>query len=804
MVRPQALVTALTSRQHVALGSPQGAVWLARWAACFFGILQIVFFDTSSQSWSGHRLWAMVALLPLVAVNVFQWQVGHRLGPVHARRWALAQVAVDLAVTIAVGALYAFDETADLWVLVALPILHAAFQFELAGALWTWAIGSLSHSIVSSWAVRRYDIMWSWQDSVYRAGVLLIVAGAAGGMAHLLFRRMEQIDALQAVASVTQRMTTMNPSTLVDEVSRAAGGVGFRSVRVYVKTGEQGCWSLAPGSSPSAEAFEDPAAVHAWCRELAGRISHRNRPMFMRPQDGLVSLRYLDWQDTQVLVAPVRSGSDLFALITATHPDPVPGYRLKTLMLLASHAGAALANARRYSERERYEQQLAHQATHDALTGLPNRVMLTQRVTSALRRTREVDVRTAVLLLDLDRFKEINDTLGHAYGDALLVQVADRLAATMRTGDVAARLGGDEFAVLATGLTDVEDAIAMARRVLAGVHQPFNADGVTLDVEVSIGVAVSPDHGESVEDLLRCADVAMYGAKRAKLGVCLYDEREDEHTPKRLALLGDMRRALDVEDQLLLYYQPSVHVQTGALLGVEALLRWDHPVHGLVGPGEFVPGAEGTGLIHQLNTYVLTKALQQATTWRSQGLDIPIAVNLSTRCLLDMDLPEQVADALSTHGLPASSLRLEITESSIMADPQRALDVLRRIDELDVGLSIDDFGTGYSSMAYLKHLPVDELKIDQSFVREMHQQRKDEHLVRSLIELGHNLGLKVLAEGVEVGETLRQLQEFGCDSAQGYYIAEPMPGDSLAIWAHKQKSTHKPKFDGNSNASKKG
>lgn len=785
MVRPQALLTALASRQHVALGSPPGAVWLARWAAITFGVLQIVFFDTSSNHWNGHRTWALLALAPLLIINITEWHIGQRLNKTQSRQWSFLQIATDLTVTVIMGALYAADPSADIWVLIALPILHAAFQFELAGALWTWAVGSLAHTIVATWATRKHGILWHWEDSIYRAGVLLIVAGATGSMAHLLFRRMEQIDALQAVASVTQRMTTMNPSTLVDEVTRASGGVGFRSVRVYVKSGDRGNWSLAPGSTPTLETFEDPAAVHTWCRELASRISHRNRPMFMRPQDGLVSLRHLDWQNVQVLVAPVRSGNDLFALITATHPDPVPGYRLKTLMLLASHAGAALANARRYSERERYEQQLAHQATHDALTGLPNRVLLTERVTSALRRTRDVDVRTAVLLLDLDRFKEINDTLGHAYGDALLVQVADRLAATMRTGDVAARLGGDEFAVLATGLTDVEDAIAMARRVLAGVHQPFNADGVTLDVEVSIGVAVSPDHGENVEDLLRCADVAMYSAKRNKLGVCIYDERDDEHTPKRLALLGDMRRALDVDDQLLLYYQPSVHVQTGQLLGVEALLRWDHPIHGLVGPGEFVPGAEGTGLIHQLSNYVLQRALKQATAWRQQGLNIPIAVNLSTRCLLDLELPDQVALALHQHNLPATSLRLEITESSIMADPQRALDVLQRIDALGVALSIDDFGTGYSSMTYLKHLPVDELKIDQSFVRGMHTQHKDEHLVRSLIELGHNLGLKVLAEGVETAESLAQLRDFGCDSAQGYFIAQPMPGDKLVAWAEQ-------------------
>ncbi|HLZ36658.1 MAG TPA: EAL domain-containing protein [Mycobacteriales bacterium] len=422
-------------------------------------------------------------------------------------------------------------------------------------------------------------------------------------------------------------------------------------------------------------------------------------------------------------------------------------HSVEALELLAAQAGAALGNAHRYRERGQYEERLSRQALHDALTGLPNRLLLRDRLSRALAASARSGAPLAVMLLDLDRFKEINDTLGHGYGDGLLVQVAQRLSATVRGADSAARLGGDEFALLAVDVADAQDARHVAKRVLAALHEPYVVDGLTLDVEASIGIALAPRHGTDVDALLRCADVAMYAAKTARLGISVYDPTQDEHTPDRLALLGDLRRALDVDDQLVLHYQPQVDVALGELVGVEALARWRHPSRGLIPPVEFIPVAEGTGLIHKLTTYVLGRALAQARIWADAGHPLPVAVNVSTRCLLDVGLPDQIDALLARHGVPPHLLRLEINEGTIMSDPTRALAVLQRLSDRGIRLSVDDFGTGYSSMSYLKRLPIDELKVDRSFVLDMGSQASDAVLVRSVVEIGHNLGLAVVAEG---------------------------------------------------------
>jgi diguanylate cyclase len=353
-----------------------------------------------------------------------------------------------------------------------------------------------------------------------------------------------------------------------------------------------------------------------------------------------------------------------------------------------------------------------HQALHDPLTGLPNRELFADRVGQAIR-TADRQLRpAALLLLDLDRFKDVNDTLGHHHGDQLLDEVATRLTGVLRQVDTVARLGGDEFAVLLPEV-DAEGAPAVAEKLRVALHQPFTLDGVGLDLDASIGIAVYPDHGGDAAELLQHADVAMYAAKQTHAGFIVYDPAVDQHSPRRLALLGGLRRALE-RDELVLHYQPKADLRSGQVLGVEALVRWQHPAHGLLGPGEFIPLAERTGLIHPLTRWVLDAALRQAGQWRRAGHHLSIAVNVSTRSLLDRDFPDQVADRLAAWQVPAGSLVLEVTESAVMADPALALDVLGRLHALGVGLALDDFGIGYSSMAYLKALPVDELKVDRS------------------------------------------------------------------------------------------
>ena len=362
-----------------------------------------------------------------------------------------------------------------------------------------------------------------------------------------------------------------------------------------------------------------------------------------------------------------------------------------------------------------YQRRIKRQALTDALTGLPNRTLLHDRTGQAIRQADRELVPAALLLIDLDRFKEVNDTLGHHYGDQLLIQVGQRLRPALRQVDTVARLGGDEFAVLLPRIETREGAVTVARKLQGTLEEPFPLDGLTVDVEASIGVALYPDHASDSEELLQRADIAMYTAKETHAGFVVFDTKQDQHSPKRLALLGELRRALE-QRQLLLHYQPKVDAHTGQVLGVEALVRWQHPDHGLVPPAEFIPLAERTGLITPLTNYVLDEALRQCRQWHEAGHELSVAVNVSARRILDLQFPDEVSELLARHQVPAQFLVVELTESTIMADPVHALEILSRLNAMGVQLSIDDFGTGYSSMAYLKSLPVHELKVDRSFV----------------------------------------------------------------------------------------
>jgi diguanylate cyclase (GGDEF)-like protein/PAS domain S-box-containing protein len=444
-----------------------------------------------------------------------------------------------------------------------------------------------------------------------------------------------------------------------------------------------------------------------------------------------------------------------------------------------------LLTLRDVSERKQLERALTRQAFTDQLTGLPNRALLHDRAQQALRLAGRQGLTAALLLLDLDRFKEVNDTLGHHHGDLLLQQVAERLHGSLRGSDTVARLGGDEFAVLLPQITSVQEATVVAEKLSAAIEAPFIVDGLTLDVDASIGVAVYPDHATDANELLQRANVAMYAAKATHDGYTVYHPSLDQHHPRRLGLLGQLRRAL-AAGELVVHYQPKADVHSGRILGVEALVRWQHPEHGLLGPGEFVPLAETTGLIRPLTSYVLDAALRQCRAWLDAGRTLSVAVNLSTRCLLDLTLPDQIAQLLEDTAVAPERLLLEITESAIMTDPTRALEILNRLHALGVQLAIDDFGTGYSSMAYLKSLPVDELKVDRSFVKHLRDNQNDAVIVRSTVDLGHNLGLRVVAEGVEDQATLRELATLGCDSVQGYYLARPMPAAELGAWLATQ------------------
>jgi len=382
--------------------------------------------------------------------------------------------------------------------------------------------------------------------------------------------------------------------------------------------------------------------------------------------------------------------------------------------------------------------------------------------------------------MDLDRFKEVNDTLGHHSGDQLLRAAAGRIRRAVRESDVVARVGGDEFAVVLPGASRAM-AGEVADRIRETLEEEFTVSGATVDIDASIGIAIHPDHATDVDTLLQRADLAMYKAKDTHIGHTFYSEELDQGHPSQLSMVGELRRAIEREE-LVLHYQPKASLGNGAITHVEALVRWQRPEHGMVPPDEFIPLAEHTGLIKQLSAYVLDVALRQLRAWLDLGLDLGVAVNLSARNLLEPDLPDQIAELLLRRGVEASRLVLEITESTIMADPARALSVLSRLSEMGIRLSIDDFGVGYSSLSYLKRLPVDELKIDRSFVAHMDSDEDDAFIVRSTIDLGRNLGLSVVAEGVETEAVWDELGELGCDYAQGWYLGRPMPAADLVDW----------------------
>lgn len=468
----------------------------------------------------------------------------------------------------------------------------------------------------------------------------------------------------------------------------------------------------------------------------------------------------------QGLVAVALLGiAPLLCVVAVAQPVLLP---LFAIPLIALDSTLWMARAR------------AEEQLRDPLTGLPNRQWLLDRIWTALDDAERIGARSALMLIDLDRFRSVNDTLGHLAGDRLLLQIADRLRLALPRGAEAARLGGDEFAVLLPVADSTTSATRVARGLVTDLSSPLDLDGLTLVLEASAGVAVFPDHALDAEGLLRRADVAMYQAKRDRTGVEVYESKRDSNTPDRLGLLGDLRRALDAHE-VHLHYQPKVRFD-GQVAGLEALVRWVHPERGKVPPDEFIAIAESSGLMPHLTEYVLDTALGQVAKWRAQGLRVPVAVNVSPRDVHTPGFAGSVAARLARHGVPAQALQLEITEHVLLEDPQRAADTLAGLTGHGVKMSLDDFGTGYSSLVHLRRLPVSELKIDRSFVARLAVDAEDAEIVRCTVDLAHSLGLLVVAEGVEDDETWERLRDLGCDAVQGWLVAAAMPPDETTAW----------------------
>ncbi len=487
------------------------------------------------------------------------------------------------------------------------------------------------------------------------------------------------------------------------------------------------------------------------------------------PQEAMSSVRraFAVGESFQREMVAWRKDGTEFALEMEIMPVPGRG----------GAGGYWVAILRDVSERRHHLAALEHQALHDALTGLPNRLLLNDRLEQSIRAAERDSASLAVLLIDLDRFKEVNDTVGHPAGDALLTQVGPRLRAVLRSVDTVARVGGDEFIVLLPAGGGPEDATRTAAKVLETLETPFDVEGHTFEISASIGIALYPEHGAAGPALLRAADVAMYVAKRSSDGFAIYSEGEDAQTRNRLVLLEELRQGIE-KGELFLVYQPQAELATGRVSRVEALVRWRHPVRGLVLPDEFISGAERIGLSRRLTEWVLESALRRCARWRAAGLELPVAVNASIRVLRDGGIAARVRELLKELDLDPRLLTLEITES-MMAEPLHALGSLEELRGTGVHLSIDDFGVGSLSLLALKQLPIDEIKIDKSFVLAMPDNEMDAAVVRSIIDLAHRLGCRVVAEGVETGAVWDRLRALGCDLAQGSYVSPGLPGEEV-------------------------
>lgn len=608
------------------------------------------------------------------------------------------------------------------------------------------------------------------------AAVLALVYGAYMSLARRYASLQLLFDFTRAVGGAQRAEDVLN--AILDQARRA---LRASSAGIVLLTSDSECFSV--------EASEDGAVVPD---VIAPSDAALWAPVV---QAGLVVLvRRQTRNAVERAIVERLSRRDLIAVPLRVEGTPV-GYiavadrmgelatfdtqDARLLETLANHASVAIENGRLTERLAREIEERARQAATDALTGLPNRGAFVERLSAALVE-RRFEQCVAVLLMDLDHFKDVNDTLGHDVGDELLCQTAARATAALDGTAHVARLGGDEFAVLLTTVPDETAATNVAHAVRAVLTPPFHVRGVALEMSASVGIALAPMHGNDAHSLLKRADIAMYAAKREPNGVQVYDAASDENSVQRLALVGALREAID-KDELLVYFQPKVRIADEQVIGAEALVRWQHPQHGMLSPDVFIGIAERTGLIGALTTVVARRAINQCSEWRRRGFDLSIAVNISVHSLLDADFPEQIASLLDDGGLAAEHLTLEITESVIL-DPKRTLDALHRLASLGVRLSVDDFGTGYSSLTYLQRLPVHEVKVDRSFVMTMGTSESDAAIVKSIIDLGHNLGLRVVAEGVEDRVAWDRLARQGCDVAQGYFMSKPIPAEAFTSW----------------------
>jgi len=706
-----------------------------------------------------------------VAVAIFHWLSAdaHGAPPVTWVAAYAAALTADALGAIAIGWVIAVYEGA-----VRLPqILRSAVAQQVPAMGVTvalLAVISLTVSPASVWLLVGFGAM------------LLLAMRAYSQLAerHLNLERLYRFS--QAVSSAPEIDEVMgNVLAEARKLLRCE-----RATAIFVASDGALVARLALGASGSLTRSEDPP--DRWDSWLVGQvIGNRGAQLMSRHTRDEAARQWLEAKGVRDAVAvPLSGGAGIVGiLVVADRLGDVRTFEQDDVLLLetvSNHAGVALLNGELVGR-------LRHDALHDALTGLPNRTHLQRSLAAALDEVAAGRAPgAAVMILDLDEFKEVNDTLGHQQGDQLLIEVARRLTSAVGKAGTVVRLGGDEFAVLVPATGDENRVRSIGRRMLRSLEQPISLDGLEVEIGASVGVALAPAHATEAGGLLKRADLAMYDAKTASRGLRFYEPELDISSPRRLTLVSELRAALQ-NDSIQVHVQPQGRLGSGEVVGVEALVRWHHPTLGWVAPDEFIPVAERSGLIGPLTTRVLDLSLAACARWRSAGVDLGIAVNLSTRSLHDADLVDEVARMLRRHDVPADRLTLEVTEGSVMADPTRAIALLHQLRDLGVRLSVDDFGTGYSSLSYLQRLPVQEVKIDRSFIAALSQERENVAIVRAIVDLGRHLGLEVVAEGVEDGATWDLLTSMNCDLVQGWHLARPMPTTELLTWLAERATT---------------
>jgi diguanylate cyclase (GGDEF)-like protein len=769
----------------------ESAMRLARWVGALFAVVQFALYKPpAGVPLPFSRLPpAMAVVALLVVVNLASIRIGRSTSERTLLRLGAFGLAVDTGVVLALVWLFTFDATSALWALLVIPVMEGAIRAQFRGALLIWASAGVAYVVRDLWGAATYDHAFQIEPITYRLGIVLLVALTTGHLSRSYAVHAEQhrqaraeserrAGLLQLVAAAGRAMGSLEADKLLDGVVDAALALGFDAVELVVFDAPSGTWFGTRQRNMPAGYGTERRPITAG---LAGAVREQQQTLVVDDytawDGGLAECRQAGFRST--VATPIKVGDDIVAalLVATTRAVAVARHEVECLELLAAQAGVGLSNARLL-------EQIRHQALHDALTGLPNQLLFEDRVAQALSQSGRSGERVGVLFVDLDRFKKVNDSLGHDFGNELLKQVAGRLLGAVRKGDTVARMGGDEFTLLLPGIRRDDDATLTAAKLLDAFRAPFVVSSHELFITPSVGIALYPNDGLRYETLLKHADIAMYRAKaRGGNGYELYGPRAGDVAYPRLALEADLHNAVD-NGELRVVYQPIVDLATSAMVGVEALVRWEHRSLGVIRPDEFIPLAEEVGLVVDIDTWVLRTACRQAQEWRRAGLPpLRMSVNMSGRHLQHPRMAVTVIEAIRESGLDASQLELEVTESVAVAEAGDTRDTLDGLRALGVTIAIDDFGTGYSMLSRLREFPLDTLKIDRSFVNEIVTADDEAPIVAATIAMAHSLGLHVVAEGVETEAQLAFLRRFGCDLAQGYLLGRPVPAAEITALA---------------------